>query len=71
MFDDDGVTREAIAEELVAVAEETARLHRELDAIESDLTRVIELFMRYTGRADLALDFLHGLGNSRGSHTLH
>lgn len=71
MFDDDGAMREAIAEELAAAAEETARLHRELDAIQSDLARVIEMFMRYTGRADLALDFLHCLGNSRGSRTLH
>jgi len=71
MFDDDGAMREAIAEELVAAAEETARLHRELDAIQSDLARVIEMFMRYTGRADLALDFLNCLGNSRGSRTLH
>ena len=51
------------------MTEETERLHRELEAIESDLTAVVELFLQYTGRGDLALDFLECLGNPRG--TLH
>jgi hypothetical protein len=71
MFDEDRAMREVIAAELADAAEETAQLRRELDAIESDLARVIELFMRCTGRADLALDFLDCLGNSRGTRTLH
>jgi hypothetical protein len=71
MFDDDGATRDAIEVALVAAAEETARMHQELAVIESDLSRVIEMFLQYTGRADLALDFLHGLGHSRGTRTLH
>lgn len=71
MFDDDGATRDAIEAELAAAADETARLRRELDAIESDLTGVVEMLLQCTGRADLALDFLHCLGNSRGTRTLH
>ena len=60
MQDDDGTTREAIALELAAVMDETARLHRELQAVESDLARIVELFLETTGRTDLLLDFLQG-----------
>jgi hypothetical protein len=69
MHDDDAVIHDAIALELSTAAEETARLHRELDAIQSNLTRVVELFLQYTGRTDLPLDFLASLGNRR--RTLH
>ncbi len=68
MYDDDGATHATIEAELVAATEKTARLHRELDAIESDLARIVELFLRATGRADLALDFLGSLGQRRTLH---
>ncbi len=68
MHDDDGARQATIEAELVAAAEETARLHRELDAIESDLARIIEMFLKATGRADLALDFLGSLGQRRTLH---
>jgi len=57
------------ADKLRAITEETARRHRELDAIESDLTRVVEMFLEATGRSDLAIGFVQCLGNRRG--TLH
>ena len=69
MHDEDGEAHGAIEMELAAVRRETARLSRELDALESDLTRVVELLLQATGRGDLALDVLHCLGNPRG--TLH
>ncbi|HXP75982.1 MAG TPA: hypothetical protein VN823_17700 [Stellaceae bacterium] len=69
MYDDDTAIRRAFETELQAVTEETARLRRDLDAIESDLTAVVEMVLQYTGRGDLALDFLECLGNPRG--TLH
>ncbi len=69
MYDDDGTARAAIEAELAAATEETARLHRELEAIESDLALIVELFLEATGRTDLALDFLGSLGHPR--RTLH
>lgn len=69
MHDDDGVTRSTLEAELVAVTEETLRLQHELEAIESDLARIVEMFLQATGRSDLALDFLGHLGHQR--HTLH
>ncbi len=69
MHDDDGVTRSTLEAELVAVTEETVRLQRDLEMIESDLARIIERFLQATGRTDLALDFLGHLGHQR--HTLH
>jgi len=44
-------------------------LHRKLDNLEADLTRVVETLLQATGRGDLALDFLRSLGKSRP--TLH
>jgi hypothetical protein len=69
MVDDDGATRAALEVELAAAVEETARLHRELDAIESDLAHIVELLLQATGRTDLAIDFLGSLG--RHPRTLH
>ena len=69
MSDDQGAFHAAIEAELVAATEETARLHRELEAVECDLARIVELFLQATGRADLALDFLGSLGQPRP--TLH
>jgi hypothetical protein len=60
MHDDDGTTRDATALKLAAVMDETARLHRELEAVEADLARIVELFLETTGRADLLLDLLQG-----------
>jgi hypothetical protein len=69
MQDDDGATAAAFEEELVAAMQEAARLHRDLEAIESNLARIVDLFLQATGRTDLALDFLQSLGQQR--HTLH
>ncbi len=69
MHDDDRSTGQAIEARLQAATAETARVHRERDAIEADLMRVAELFLRHAGRRDLAVDFLNCLGNPRG--TLH
>jgi hypothetical protein len=69
MHDHDISAREAIEAELQAVTEEAARLHRKLDAIESDLARVVAMLLQATGRSDLALDFLSRLGTP--SRTLH
>ncbi len=70
MHDDDAVTPAAAIEaELVATMQETARLHSELEAIECDLARIVDMFLQATGRTDLALDFLHSLGHRR--HTIH
>jgi hypothetical protein len=70
MHDDDAVTpASAIEEELVAAMRETARLHSELEAVESDLARIVEMFLQATGSTDLTLDFLQSLGHPR--HTIH
>ncbi len=69
MTDDDAAMRAAIEEQLRAATEEAARLHREIDSIESDLAQVVEMFLLYTSRRDLAVDFLTSLGNP--SSTLH
>jgi hypothetical protein len=69
MYDDDAETRDAIEASLEVVGQETVRLRHDLDAIKSDLTRVMEIFLQATRRGDLALDFLQSLGNTRG--TLH
>ena len=65
----DATTREAIALELAAAVEETARLRRALAVIEADLARVVELFAEAIGRGDFGLDLLHELGDRRP--TLH
>ncbi len=69
MHEDDGTTRDALVAELAAAIEETARLHRELDAIEADLARVVELYLRAAGRADPTLDLPSSFGSCR--RTLH
>ena len=69
MHEDDSTTRGAITAELQAVTETAARLHRELDVLESDLTRAVETLMRATGRGDLAVSFLRSLGARHA--TLH
>jgi len=69
MHDDNGWMRAAIEAELVTATEETARLGRELDALESELARIVDLFLQATGRTDLAADFLGNLGHPRP--TLH
>ena len=55
------------ADKLRAITEEIAWRHRELDTIESDLTRVVDMLLEATGRSDLAIGFLHVLGNRRGT----
>jgi hypothetical protein len=69
MYEDDSGRRDALEAELQAATRETARLSRELDAIESDLARVVDLLLQVTGRSDLAIGFLRCLGNPGG--TLH
>ena len=69
MYDDDALPSATIEAELLAATEETARLSSKLAAIESDLARIVEMFLQATGRTDLALDFLGSLGQPR--HTLH
>lgn len=69
MFDDGSGRRDGVETELQAATEGTARTRRELGAIESDLTRVVEMFLQATGRSDLAAGFLCCLGNTR--RTLH
>ena len=69
MYKDDSGTRDAKEIELQAATQETARLGRERGPIESSLTRVVEMFLQATGRSDLAIGFLHCLGNTRD--TLH
>ena len=69
MQDDDRAIHETLEAELAATAERTARLQRELDAIDTALARIVELLLRTTGRKDLASDFLASLGQPR--QTLH
>jgi hypothetical protein len=69
MHEDDSGRRGALEAELQAASRETARLSGELDAIESDLARVVDLLLQVNGRSDLAIGFLRCLGNPGG--TLH
>ena len=69
MHTDDRATRSEIETELAATMEKAARLRRELEAIDTALARIVELFLRTTGREDLAVDFLSSLGQPR--QTLH
>ena len=69
MHDEDATTRDALAVELAAAFEETARLRRELDAVEADLARVVERFLEAADRSEPALDPSRGIGPQR--RTLH
>ena len=69
MSDDDRAIDETIEAEPTAAAKKSALPRRELAAIESTVAQVVELLLRTTGREDLVLDFLNGLGRPR--RTLH
>ncbi len=69
MRHEDSATHAEIETELAATMEKAARLRRELEAIDTALARIVELFLRTTGREDLAVDFLNSLGQPR--QTLH
>jgi hypothetical protein len=62
MIDDDESPSPALALEIHDFAGETARMQRELGAIEAELSVIAGILLQHAPRSGLALDFLRCLG---------